>query len=79
MIFELVKKSQEELIEYIEKKLKELGYKNIFATKDYILALGNIPVMLVAHLDTVHKDVPQTILYDKKKKMIWSPERNRRR
>lgn len=76
MIFELVKKNQKELLQYTKKKLKKLGYKNILATKDYIFALGDIPVMMVAHLDTVHDNVPQTVLYDKEQKLIWSPERN---
>lgn len=76
MIFELVKKNQEELLKYAKKKLKKMGYKNIFATGNYILALGDVPVMLVAHLDTVHKTAPQTILYDSEQGLIWSPERN---
>ena len=76
MIFDLLKKNQDELIKYSKKKLKELGYKSVFATKNYVLALGNIPVMMVAHLDTVHKEIPQIILYDEEQGLVWSPERN---
>lgn len=76
MIFEIIQKSQEELLDFSKGKLKEFGYKNIFATSKYLFALGNIPILLVAHLDTVHRDIPETILYDEEQNMIWSPERN---
>lgn len=46
----------------------------IHATTDYIYAVGDLPVALVAHLDTVHKDPPQNIYHDQSKGVIWCPE-----
>lgn len=59
------------LIKYVRKHYKS---KQIKATKDYILVSGNIPVCLVAHLDTVHPYPPVQIYYDKDEDVIWSPQ-----
>lgn len=48
-------------------------YSETYACKDYIIAEGNIPVMLIAHLDTVFK-IPPTendIFYDFNKQVMW--------
>lgn len=74
MIREILQKSQEDLIKYTKEKLKENGYEYIFATDNYVMALGDIPIMLVAHLDTVHQEKPKTILYDEQQKLLWSPQ-----
>lgn len=73
---DIIKLSQEELKDFLADYLVEKKYDKtrIFNTEDYLLAVGNIPIMLVAHLDTVHKETPKTILYDKEQKLIWSPE-----
>jgi hypothetical protein len=41
----------------------------------YLYAQGDIPVLLVAHLDTVHKIKPKldNIFHDQKKHRMWSP------
>ena len=36
-------------------------YDKVIATKDYVIAVGDIPVGLVAHLDTVFKHLPEDI------------------
>ena len=41
---------------------------------EYIMCEGDIPVMLVAHMDTVFKTPPQSIYYDKEKAVMWSPD-----
>lgn len=48
--------------------------KDVVATKQYILAAGEIPVMLVAHMDTVFKSPPDRIYYDQKQHIMWSPQ-----
>lgn len=53
--------------------IKYYNNKNIIYTKDYILCEGSIPVMLVAHLDTVFKQPPSAIYYDQKQNIMWSP------
>ena len=49
-------------------------YKKVKYTKDFIYAEGNIPVALVAHLDTVFSIPPSDIYYDSRKGVIWSPD-----
>lgn len=72
----ILKKEQNELLSYCYNCLKSSKYKrkNIIATDKYVYAKGKIPVLLVAHLDTVHKEKPKTILFDKEQQLLWSPE-----
>lgn len=48
-------------------------YKTIYSCKDYIYAVGDIPIALCAHMDTVFKSPPKNIFYDREKNVIWSP------
>ena len=57
----ICKKTQEQLIPYLVCKLKENGYTNIIQNDGYIYAKGIEPVLLVAHMDTVHKNKCQFI------------------
>lgn len=52
----------------------KMKYNNIVATKDYIVAIGDTPIALVAHADTVFKQLPTHIFYDKEKNVMISPE-----
>ena len=71
---EILRMKQEELLKALNKYLNRVGYCNkILCTDKYLFAKGDINIMLVAHLDTVHKDVP-TVYYDKEKKVLWSPD-----
>ena len=45
-------------------------YKTVHSTKDYIFAEGDIPIALVAHMDTVWKTPPKDIFYDREKNVI---------
>jgi len=47
---------------------------HIIATQDFIYAWGDIPIGLVAHLDTVHRQVPREIFRDQEQHVIWSPQ-----
>lgn len=40
----------------------------------YVYGEGDIPVMLIAHLDTVHKTQPEEIYFDEKETTLWSPQ-----
>lgn len=57
------------LSKYLKKK-----YKKVCETKEYLYAEGQIPIALVAHMDTVFKDTPKEIFYDTVKNVMWSPE-----
>lgn len=50
-------------------------YKKVINTKNYIYAVGDIPIALCAHMDTVFPKPPAEteIFYDRQKGVIWSP------
>lgn len=39
----------------------------------FVCAIGDTPICLVAHLDTVHKTAPNEMYYDREENVIWSP------
>lgn len=71
----LCKLKEETLLDMLSKILTtEYGKENVIKTKDYIIAKGNNPIGLVAHLDTVFENPPKEreIFYDSKKQVMWS-------
>lgn len=65
--------SQLELKEHVKNVLVSTGYKPV--TGDgFLYAEGKIPILLVAHLDTVHKEKPTDIFYDSEQDVMWSPQ-----
>jgi hypothetical protein len=73
-IVKILKMEQDELKDYVFTELAKSSVKKIIKTDEYVYAKGNIPILLVAHLDTVHKVKPLEILYDAKQGMLWSPQ-----
>lgn len=69
----LVSLSQDSMREFMTTILQRY-YNKIETTKDYIIAEGNIPIGLVAHMDTVFSTQPTEVYYDKQKNVIWSPQ-----
>lgn len=69
----ILKMKDTELLTYLADKLKEYKYQFINANEKYVYAKGEIPILLVAHVDIVHQTTPELILYDSIKKMMWSP------
>ena len=57
------------LTTYLNKK-----YKNVIVTKDYIIAEGEVPIALVAHMDTVFTKPATDVYYDKEQGVMWSPQ-----
>jgi hypothetical protein len=49
-------------------------YKRVVSTKDYTYAIGDIPIALVAHMDTVFPRPAEEVFYDRRKNVIWSPD-----
>lgn len=68
----ILRKSQKELKQALVKELTLLGYRP-HTRKGYIYAKGTIPVLLVAHLDTVHHERVKTICYSSSN-ILMSPE-----
>lgn len=69
----LVKLSPPTLKKTLEEYLKQLNYSVISGEK-YIYAAGDVPIALVAHLDTVFTSLPEAIYYDEKQGVLWSPD-----
>jgi hypothetical protein len=49
-------------------------YTTIYTTEDYILAEGDIPIALCAHMDTVFMRPAQEIYYDREQNVLFSPD-----
>ena len=62
---------QKSLKNYLKKHYSQ---DKIISTKDYLLCEGTVPIMLVAHMDTVFTHFPQQIFYDRKQCVLWSPQ-----
>lgn len=75
-IREIFRKTEKQLLDCLPKILVKKGYSrsDVQVTDDYIYAKGNIPVMLVAHLDTVHNQIPINIYKDDRFNVLWSPQ-----
>lgn len=54
-------------------ELNKYGYY-AYNDKDFLYAKGDAPYMLVAHLDTVHKELPSIICYSKDGNHMMSPQ-----
>lgn len=71
----LVKMNQNELHRTLHRILKRTyGKDAVTFTEDYLIARGDIPIVLVAHMDTVFHDPPTEIFYDREENVIWSPQ-----
>lgn len=74
MTFEnILQLRQAELKKALEGHLCEQGYAVINRT-GFLYAKGDYPVLLVAHLDTVHRDPPRIICYSPDKRYMMSPQ-----
>jgi hypothetical protein len=70
---QLVKLNQPSLKKLVSNLLKN-NYDKVIETKHYVMAEGNIPIALVAHLDTVFISPPEEIYHDQNKNVMWSPD-----
>lgn len=71
-----LKASEDQLYGKINKKLNRLGYTVQHCNDknhSYLYAEGEIPVLLVAHIDTVHVREPEEIYFDPRHGVMWSP------
>ena len=64
--------SQKSLKNHIKQKL-QMRYEEVIVDDGFVYAQGSFPVLLVAHLDTVHSKLPNMILYDKDQNIVSSP------
>ena len=64
--------SETKILKIFSEFLTQNQYTPIL-TKDYLLAKGDIPILLIAHVDTVFPKTPMEIYYDNQKNVMWSP------
>lgn len=64
--------SQKALKNHVKQKLQST-HGEIMSGDGYVFAQGKFPVLLMAHLDTVHKKLPNIIEYDETQDVISSP------
>lgn len=69
----LVSATQEKLFKNMVHFLQQ-NYEQVTVADDYVYAIGDIPIALVAHLDTVHRTPVRDLYYDQSKGVLWSPE-----
>ena len=70
---EIFQFSQERLKQALETELIENGYA-VRKQRGFLYAEGTVPVLLVAHLDTVHRTQPETICYSADGTVMMSPQ-----
>lgn len=73
-LFTVIAQSTQSKLKKMLYKILKRHYKDIENTEDYIMAKGDIPVALVAHMDTVFKLPPEKIYYDRSEGVMWSPD-----
>lgn len=73
MFKRILQKTQKELKNFCFGELRNY-YKHVENRKKFIYCKGELPILLVAHLDTVHKQIPKDIFYDKEQGVMWSPQ-----
>lgn len=69
----LCQMTQKGLKKYLEHVLKSAGRETI-NNDGYLYSKGNVPVMLIAHMDTVHKELPREFIYTEHSNIISSPQ-----
>lgn len=64
--------SQKSLKNHVKQKLVKT-HSEIVSGDGFVFAQGKFPVLLMAHLDTVHKSLPTMVEYDTEQNIISSP------
>ena len=70
---DILRMRQKDLKHYLAGHLKKLGYETV-KKKGFLYAEGTVPVLLVAHLDTVHNELPHIICRSEDGRYIMSPQ-----
>lgn len=70
----IVRKTQPQLKNWLKSQLQQAGYKECYDETGFLYAEGEIPVMLIAHLDTVHKEPVVNICWDGSYNVAMSPQ-----
>jgi hypothetical protein len=74
LIKKLASLNKKQLQSVMTRYLKGRGYQNIINTNMYLIAEGDLPICLCAHMDTVFSKPPTTFYYDQEQTVLWSPQ-----
>lgn len=68
----ICRKNEQDLKQSCYDYLIGQGYEkaNVIRRDGYLLAIGTVPVLLMAHLDTVHEKLPDPVLIDEELKIL---------
>lgn len=70
----ILQATQTNLMTYLTTSLEGFYKKqNIVTTFDYVYCKGELPILLVCHLDTKHAAIPEKIFIDSENKTLWCP------
>ena len=74
MTFEnILQMRQKDLKRELDRLLRKQGYE-VVNKHGFLYAKGTVPVLLVAHLDTVHREAPRILCYSSDKRYMTSPQ-----
>ena len=69
----ILRLKQNELKDFCKRMLEYYDY-DIQEGDGYLYGKGETPIMLLAHLDTVHTQKPEDIYFDSEQGIMWSPQ-----
>jgi hypothetical protein len=72
--FEQILRLRQDSLKRVLARFLKKHYPKVVETKDYIFAEGEIPIALVAHMDTVFKNPPEEIFFDPRLNAMISPD-----
>ena len=74
LLEQIVRMDDVSLLRFCRNILKSYYGNSVIETEDYVFAEGEIPVAVIAHLDTVFSFPPKEVYYDERHGIMWSPE-----
>lgn len=72
LFHEVFRVSNEDAPDLVTDHLTRFGY-TVQRSDSYVYAEGSIPVLVVAHTDTIHRRTPKDIYHDPARHVVWSP------
>ncbi len=72
-LIDILMMTEDELFRSVSYEMYLEG-REVHIGKEYIFVPGKHPVLLVAHMDTVHSKPPYPVFHDSKQQVLWSPD-----
>lgn len=62
------------LLEELEREIRKYKFNKIVTNPQFLYAQGTIPILLCAHIDTVHNIPPVEFAWGDENRLLWSPQ-----